>query len=186
MSTFIETEHKISGLVENITKCYLLLNYAYNTEDEIQLYKEEFKNRYICFYKELVALEEEIDYKHFKEIGSELKKIFKIDFYKSKMSFLDSVDLGQDPIEIDNTVDSDFDAKCSTITVRLNFYHNNRYEFGDKTRLHANIERYSVINPSTSSEEEDIFIFNALSDYFMNNYLITTDKNNKKLILEDM
>ena len=183
MGTFENTEKEIISLMEDIARCYLLLNYSYNDNDENKLYSEEFKKRYINFYKYIVSLEEDIDYNHYKEIATELKKVFNINIYRSKMQFLDDLNLGKELEETNKDVDSKYSAKCSTFIIKLNFYHNNKCEFGSNTRKHVDLEKYEPIDCSINNEEEEIYLFNQMTDFFKNKYM---DKESKKLILEDM
>lgn len=183
MSTFEDTEKRKISLVGDIAKCYMLLNYAYNNADETKLYSDEFVKRFTNFYKTIILLEETIDFKHCKEIAVELKKYFNIGFYRSKMEFLDDIDLGDELAEINQNVDSDYASKCSLLAVRLNFYHHNKFEFGSYTRKHVNMDSYEPINCSINNEEEEMYLFSQLADFFKSKYV---DKTGKKLILEDM
>ncbi len=174
------TEELIENSVEDIAKCYMLLKYAYNTEEENKKYKKEFEKRYNNFYLIINNLEKDIDNNHYSDIGEEIKKMFNLDFYKSNMSFLDCDSINEIK-EKDESVDIDYEKKASMIIVKLNFYHGNNYEFGNNTRLHVDINNYGLIDLKPFSEEESFNIFSSLTDYYLVNI-----KNKKIKVLKDM
>lgn len=176
--TFDEIKSDIDNSLTDATKCYILVNYVYNTEEYDKKYKDEFAKRFINFYKTIVKVENELDDMFLKDNSDIFKRILNIDYYKPNMKFLDSVDLGNELEEKDDSVDIDYEVKASMSVSKLNFYHNNRVEFGNNTRFHVDTDKCSAIDPKARSEEEKVFIFMALTDYFKNNYL---DKSNKDI-----
>lgn len=176
-------QNNVQKSLTDITKCYILINYAHNTDEEQKLYKQEFQKRYINFYRNIVLLSEQINETYEGSMKDLFKKILDLDFYQSKMNFLDTIDLGNDIEENNQEVDSDYNRKASMSQVKLNFYHNNKVEFGLNTRFHVDTSRYSTIDPEAKNNEEKENIFCALTFCFRNNYL---KDYKKKLILEDM
>lgn len=168
--TFEDLRDKIFDSLSEVTKCYLLINYAYNTEEEIKLYRDEFKKRYINFYIFILKLEQQIDYNHLSGISDEIKKLLNINFYINKMEFLEDLHVSKDVSEIDTKIDSDYNLKTSSKTVKSNFYHNNNHEFGSTTKKHVNLEEFGPINPKAHFDDENTFVFSALTKYFINSY----------------
>lgn len=178
---FGKIKKELDEQVTGITKCYILLKYAYNSkEDEIK-YKEEFKNRYISFSKNINETAEYIDEKCLN--SDEIKDLLALGFYQSSMSFLDEKD-----IEIkafNSEIEEDYNKKTTADTVKRNFYHNNNCEFGSKTREHVNLTQYGIIDPEAKNDTEDAFIFSALTTYFRNTFSKEFIKDKKSLILQN-
>ena len=184
MSTYVEIKKRILDSLEELIKCYILINYAYNTEEKLIHFKEDFRKKYINFYKTINDIDKEIDENHYEEIGKEIKKIFNIDYYKSKMDFLDSYNFEYEDASPLGEIDKEYRVKASTILTKNNFYQNNDYEFGKNTNAHINIKNSNPINPKPSNDMEEKIVFLKISMYFMNNYL---DSRNKKILtLKDM
>ena len=179
-----EKKRELDERVMGITKCYILLNYAYNSEEEEKIYKEEFKKRYKAFYKTVNDTAEYIEERHMSgEICDTIKDLLALSFYQSTMSFLGEQE--DKEVEFDSRIEEDYDKKTSTETTRRNFYYNNNCEFGTKTRDHVNLTQYSVIDPEARDNTEDVFIFSSLTTYFRNTFASEFGGSVKKIILQD-
>lgn len=180
-NTFEEIRGKINDSLTGIAKCYILINYAYNTEEETITYKKEFKKRYVDFYKLIIETEEDIDRRFMNGLNEPLKKLLNIEFYKPEMTFLKQTNI--DEIKgTDEDIDADYERKASMSVVKLNFYHNNNVEYGSTTRFHVNTTKYGVVDPVAHSEEESIYLFSTLTNYYINNLNnVETDDKQKKL-----
>lgn len=179
-NSFNKIRESIDESLTDATKCYLLIKYAYSTDEEKKLYIEEFKKRYDNFYKTVKGIENHIDSVFSDGMETQLKGILNLGFYKEKMNFLEIEDLSLE--ELNQQVDLDFENKTSTSMVKLNFYHNNKVEFGTNTRFHVNTTKYGVIDPKAHNEEEVAYIFNALTSYYINSF---TDKD-KNIIKKEL
>ena len=157
-------KEKISSSLLEATKCYILIKYAYNSDEETKMYEEEFKKRYTNLYRTIMNLEDEID-------TLLVKKVLNIDFYKEKMNFFKSMNVEKTLEVINPQIDEDYEKKASNSTVKLNFYHSNKLEFGPNTRYHVNTTKYGVIDPLAKSEDESAYIFSALNEYFKSKYI---------------
>lgn len=164
---------RIDNLVTDITKCYILLKYALNTADENILYEEEFKKRYINFYLTV----HEIDCR-LEEDNDLFKQILGLDNYEESMSFLDKKTFEYQ--ETNGEVDMDYDIKASMSSVKMDFYKNNKSEFGNNTRFHIETDKNSPLNPVAKTEEERKCIFNILTNFYKEDLL---KKDNKVKIL---
>lgn len=177
-----EVKNNINESVMGITRCYILIKYANNTEEEQELYESELRKRYINFYRNMLVFEERINESYDGSMRELFKKISDFDFYKSKMGFLNSMDVGEIE-EIDPSVDEDYEVKASMSQVKLNFYQNNKFEFGINTRFHVDTSKYSTINIEAKDNEEKESVFRALTLCFKGKYC---SKNRNKLVLKDM
>jgi hypothetical protein len=184
MSTYAETKKIIIDSLEDLNKYYILINYSYNSDEKLVCFKEEFREKYINFYKVINEIDKKIDDNHYEDIGKEIKKIFNIDYYKSKMNFLDSYEFEYEDASEIGKIDKEYSAKTSTYLVKNNFSYHNKCEFGINTRSHINANNRSPINARPNNDLEEKTVFSALSTYFIENYL---DKKNKKILtLKDM
>lgn len=177
-NSLVDLKESIDNRVVGITKCYLLIKYAYNTEENDNVYKSEFKKRYLNFYKELIKVDHDLEDLSMTDNPELFRQILGLDYYMPNMSFLEKEDIGAELEEENDIVDIDYEVKAAMSTVKLNFYHNNQVEFGNNTRFHVETEKYSTINPKATTNEEKKFIFEALTTFYKNTYL---NKNDKKL-----
>jgi hypothetical protein len=184
--SFGEMKELINKTLTDATKCYILANYVYNTEDTSKKYKDEFKKRYTNFYKTIINIEDEMNGMFRNEACETFKQILNLDYFKSKMDFFNSENMDMELEDIDDSIDIDYEVKAAMSSVKLNFYHSNRVEFGNNTRYHVDTSKYGVINPSPSNEEERMFIFLSLTNYYYNNCLVEEKDNTKKLINKNM
>ena len=184
MGTYVKFDDIKNGVekaLTDVTKCYILYTYAYSTEKEYDLYKKEFKKRFINLYKTIMDIDQDIDYRHLSGISDEIKEIYNVNLIKNGMGFLDKEVLEFDIEEIDDKIENDYLSKTITKIVKLNFLHNNRYEFGNNTRSHARVEECGTIDPVAHNDEEIETIFSVLTDFYKRHCL---DKKSKKLINE--
>ena len=182
-NSYENKKERIIESVSGIAKCYILLNYAYNTEDKIKFYLEEFRKSYLNLYRIIKTYDEDITNNHFPEIGIEIRKMLDLDIYTSNMSFLDSVEIGNELEKTSDKIDKDYEVKTICRTVKLNFYHNNNCEFGINTGSHVRPIEYGIIDPIPKTEKEEEFIISSLTNYFKHNFTI---KKNKIYMLKDM
>ena len=176
-----DIKNGVDNALTDVTKCYILYTYAYSTEKEYDLYKGEFKKRFINLYKTIMDIDKDIDYRHLSGISDEIKEIYNINFIKNELSFLDKDDLGEELEETNTKIENDYISKTTTKMVKLNFLHNHRYEFGNSTRSHVNVEEYGTIDPVAHNDEEIETIFSVLTDFYQRHCL---DKKPKKLTNE--
>lgn len=176
--SFEETRRKIEDGITEITKCYILINFAYNTEEEKYLYKKEFKKRYINFYKTILNARQEVEDSYKESIRERIKGIFDLEGYKNKMSFLEGMDLSKEESN-DINIDADYERKTSNSNVKLNFYHNNGVIFGPSTRFHVNTTKYGAIDPVAHTQDEEKYIFDILTYYFEKNFRQKEEKSLK-------
>ena len=174
----VDLNEGIDNRIIGITKCYLLINYAFNTEENNDVYKTEFKKRYLNFYRALTSVDHDLDDLSLTSNPKLFKQLLGLDYYIPTMSFLESEDINTELEEENDIVDIDFEVKAAMSSVKLNFYHNNNVEFGNNTRFHVETDKYSTINPKAKTSEEKKYIFEALTNFYKNNFL---NKNNKKL-----
>lgn len=175
-----ELKENIDNSLTDITKCYLLINYAYNTSEEMILYTSEFKKRYNNFYRTISIIELELDESKLADNKDLLKQMLGIDEYKNKMGFLDNERLENELEDKDDTIDLAYETKAANTSVKLNFYHNNHVEFGPKTRFHIDTDKYSTIDPVAKTEEEKKYIFEVLTNFYLNNFSYKKSKTLKK------
>ena len=180
--SFGKDKKELDERVAAITRCYILLHYGYNTDDENKLYREEFKKRYVAFYRAVNEKSEYLDERHMSGIVEEIKELILLPHYQTTMSFLDGVELGE-PEEFNSQIEEDYEKKTLTETVKRNFFHNNNCEFGTKTRDHVNLTQCGVIDPMANDDTEDAFIFAALTTYFRNTYSTKKTGDAKHLVL---
>lgn len=185
-NSFEGMKKKIDSAITDTTRCYLLIKYAFNTDEETKIYKEEFEKRYLNLYKIILETEKNIDNAFDDDIKGKIKDMFYLSLYKEKMAFLDSIEMEEGIILNNEGIDKIYEDKLSNSTVKLNFYHNNNLEFGSKTRFHVSTTKYGSIDPRAHSEEEMIYIFEATTNYFKNKCLDDVKNNKKKILKPDM
>ena len=168
-SSFEDLKGRISDSLTDVTKCYILIKYAENTEEEKELYREEFKTRYINFYRTILDIEEFLDKTFLAATSSNYKTILNLSSYKSKMSFVDIDSI--ENIDNDEIIDNDYQKKASTSATKMFFYYKNESEFGSSTRFHVETGKNCLINPKARDEGERTHIFSSMTEYFINNYL---------------
>ncbi len=183
--SFAEMKKEMDDSLTDVTKCYLLIKYAFNTEEETKKYNEEFKKRYINYYKTIIDLENELDERLLPGLSSEFKLLLNTAYYKDGMKFLKNISLDEIG-ENDEEIDADYQKKASLGAVKVNFYHNNKVEFGRNTRFHVNTAKNETIDPIAKTEEEKTYIFAALTNHFIEMYSDGLCKTNKTLMKKGM
>lgn len=161
-------KERINDSLTDVTKCYILINYADNTAEEMEMLEEKFISKYNDFYKTIIEVEQVLDNKYMS--SDSYKKILNLDFYKES---LDSIEIEE--IETED-LDIIYNKKANNSNTRLNFYYNNKSEFGPSTRFHVETTKNGLINPRAKDEKERKYIFNTLIEYYNKKYLNTSKK----------
>ena len=168
-NSFEILKDKINNSLTNVTKCYILINYADNTEEEIEILEEEFKNRYSDFYKTIVEVEQILDEKY---LSSDCyKKILDLDYYKDNLDCFEAEEM-----EFEEDLDIIYYKKTNSSNTKMNFYYNNKSEFGPSTRFHVETAKNGLINPNAKDEKERKYIFNTLVEYYNKMYKNTAKR----------